>query len=174
MDALHAEPRRVARGTVILLDSWSEFLSAVLWTATAGAGIGVDKDGDPIGSAAPTMPAMALLGVWLYGFMTGLRSSRKLEAALPRARLPYMWLTGCSATRPRHVVAFLPRPPGWHEVSCSSVRCRQRLAMDLRGVGSAGGGRGSLSRSGQNVGKEPDLCTPMDCAGEAGAGWNGR
>ena len=31
--------------------------------------------------------------MWLYGFMTGVRSSRKLEAAC-RDQIPYLWLTG--------------------------------------------------------------------------------
>ena len=31
--------------------------------------------------------------MWLYGFMTGLRSCRKLEAAC-RDQIPYLWLTG--------------------------------------------------------------------------------
>jgi transposase len=34
-----------------------------------------------------------LLGVWLYGFMVGVRSSRKLEAAC-RDQLPFLWLSG--------------------------------------------------------------------------------
>ena len=34
-----------------------------------------------------------LLCVWLYGFMTGVRSCRKLEAAC-RDQIPYLWLTG--------------------------------------------------------------------------------
>jgi transposase len=48
-------------------------------------------DGDPLGS--PSYHPRAMLGVWLYGFMTGNRSSRKLEAAC-RDQIPYLWLTG--------------------------------------------------------------------------------
>ena len=65
------------------------------------AAIGVDKDGEPMG--APSYHPRALLGVWLYGFMTGVRSSRKLEAAC-RDQIPYLWLTGCQ--RPDHVTLW--------------------------------------------------------------------
>ena len=43
---------------------------------------------------APAYDARMLLSVWLYGFMTKVRSTRKLEAAC-REQLPYLWLTGC-------------------------------------------------------------------------------
>ncbi len=65
------------------------------------AGIGVDREGDPMG--APSYHPRALLGVWLYGFMTGVRSSRKLEAAC-RDQIPYLWMTGCQ--RPDHVTLW--------------------------------------------------------------------
>lgn len=65
------------------------------------AGIGVDREGDPMG--APSYHPRALLGVWLYGFMTGVRSSRKLEVAC-RDQIPYLWLTGCQ--RPDHVTLW--------------------------------------------------------------------
>ena len=55
------------------------------------AGMEIDVDGDPLG--APAYHPRALLSVWLYGFMTGVRSSRKLEAAC-RDQIPYLWLTG--------------------------------------------------------------------------------
>ena len=58
-------------------DGWSE--------------LGVEIDGDPLG--APAYHPRALLSVWLYGFMTGVRSCRKLEAAC-RDQTPYLWLTG--------------------------------------------------------------------------------
>ncbi|MBI2958301.1 MAG: transposase, partial [Chloroflexi bacterium] len=57
----------------------------------------VSLDGDPLG--APSYHPRAMLGVWLYGFMTGTRSSRKLEAAC-RDQMPYLWLTGWQ--RPDH------------------------------------------------------------------------
>lgn len=46
---------------------------------------------EPLG--APSYHPRGLLSVWLYGFMTGTRSSRKLEAGC-RDQLPYLWLTG--------------------------------------------------------------------------------
>ncbi len=55
------------------------------------AELGVEIDGDPMG--APAYHPCALLSVWLYGFMTGVRSCRKLEAAC-RDQIPYLWLTG--------------------------------------------------------------------------------
>ena len=51
----------------------------------------VEIDGEALGAAA--YHARALLSVWLYGFMTGVRSCRKLEAAC-RDQIPYLWLTG--------------------------------------------------------------------------------
>ena len=48
-------------------------------------------DGDPLG--APSYDPRGLLCVWLYGFMTGTRSCRKLEAACVD-QMPYRWLTG--------------------------------------------------------------------------------
>ena len=51
----------------------------------------IDLDGDPLG--APAYHPRVLLNVWLYGFMTGIRSSRKLEVAC-REQIPFLWLTG--------------------------------------------------------------------------------
>ncbi len=53
--------------------------------------LGIDIDGDSMG--APAYHPRALLSVWLYGFMTGVRSCRKLETAC-RDQIPYLWLTG--------------------------------------------------------------------------------
>ncbi len=51
----------------------------------------IGLEGDPLG--APAYHPRALLSVWLYGFMTGTRSSRKLEGAC-RDQVTYLWLTG--------------------------------------------------------------------------------
>jgi len=59
--------------------------------------LGIGPNGEPLG--APAYHPRALLSVWLYGFMTGTRSSRKLEAAC-RDQVPYLWLTGWQ--RPDH------------------------------------------------------------------------
>jgi len=53
--------------------------------------LGITVDGEALG--APAYHPEALLCVWLYGFMSGVRSSRKLEAAC-RDQAPYWWLTG--------------------------------------------------------------------------------
>ena len=43
------------------------------------AELGVEIEGDSLG--APAYHPRALLGVWLYGFVAGMRSCRKLEVA---------------------------------------------------------------------------------------------
>ena len=53
--------------------------------------LGVAPDGAAVG--APAYQPRVLVGVWLAGFMDGVRSSRKLEQAC-RDRLPSRWLTG--------------------------------------------------------------------------------
>ncbi len=67
----------------------AEFVDALDHAAWVELGIG--PDGEPLG--APAYHPRALLSVWLHGFMTGIRSSRKLEAAC-RDQVPYLWLTG--------------------------------------------------------------------------------
>ncbi len=57
----------------------------------------IGVEGDPLG--APAYHPHLLLSVWLYGFMTGIRSSRKLEAAC-RDQISFLWLTGWQ--RPDH------------------------------------------------------------------------
>lgn len=63
--------------------------------------LGIDVDGNQQG--APAYHPRAMLSVWVYGFMMGVRSSRKLELAC-REQIPYMWLTGCQ--QPDHVTLW--------------------------------------------------------------------
>ena len=67
----------------------AEFVDGLDRTQWAEMGVGLD--GNPRG--APAYHPRALLSVWLYGFMTGMRSCRKLEGAC-RDQIPYLWLTG--------------------------------------------------------------------------------
>ena len=70
--------------------------------------MGVEINGDPLG--APAYHPRALLCVWLYGFMTGVRSCRKLEAAC-RDQIPYLWLTG------------------WQQPDHNKTRCYHTMAL---------------------------------------------
>ncbi len=65
---------------------FADELEAATWVE-----LGIAPEGAAEG--APGYAPRLLLGVWLYGFMTGVRSCRKLEAAC-REQLPYLWLTG--------------------------------------------------------------------------------
>ena len=67
----------------------AEFVDQV--DAAAWRELGVQIDGEARG--APAYHPRLLLSVWLYGFMTGVRSSRRLETAC-RENLPYLWLSG--------------------------------------------------------------------------------
>lgn len=55
------------------------------------ATLGISLTGEWYGAAA--YHPRALLAIWLYGFMTGVRSARKLEAAC-YDQIPYIWLSG--------------------------------------------------------------------------------
>jgi len=64
---------------------------AVWWS------LGITQGGEKEG--APAYHPALLLSVWLYGFMTKVRSSRRLEAAC-HEQLPYLWLS--SNQKPDH------------------------------------------------------------------------
>ena len=64
---------------------------------SAWAELGIRVDGEPLGAAA--YHPRLLMTVWLYGFMSGIRSARKLERACCE-QVPSMWLANCQ--RPDH------------------------------------------------------------------------
>ena len=72
--------------------AFADGLDRVAW-----AGMEIDIDGGPLG--APAYDPPALHSAWLYGFMTGVRSSRKLEAAC-QDQIPFLWLTGWQQAAP--------------------------------------------------------------------------
>ena len=87
--------------------------------------LGVDPDGGPLG--APAYHPRALLIVRLYGFMTNVRSCRKLEAAC-RDQIPYLWLTGWQHLDHNTLWRFYQ----WHRQSMRELfRCTVRTAVTL-------------------------------------------
>ena len=79
-------PHTVSKGSVRFVAAFVDGLDHTAW-----AEMKIEIEGDPLGT--PAYQLTALISVWLYGFMTGVRSSRKLEAAC-RDKIPYLWLTG--------------------------------------------------------------------------------
>jgi len=79
-------------GELISEDHPARFVAAFVDSLDRAAWVelGIGPDGDSLG--APAYHPRALLSVWIHGFMTGIRSCRKLEAAC-RDQVPYLWLT---------------------------------------------------------------------------------
>jgi transposase len=74
-------------------DHPARFVAAFVETLDRAAWqrLGIAPDGEHFGAAAYAPPI--LLNVWLYGFLCGVRSSRKLETAC-REQFAFAWLTG--------------------------------------------------------------------------------
>lgn len=85
-----------ALGDLILAEHPARFIAAFVDGLEQGIWKEMEIDLDGEGVGAPAYDPRVLLSVWLYGFVTGVRSVRKLEAAC-REQVPYMWLTGCQA-----------------------------------------------------------------------------
>jgi len=103
----------------------AEFVDAL--DHDAWAQMGIDLDGDPLG--APAYHPRAPLSVWVYGFMTGVRSSRKLEAAC-REKLPYLRLTGCQT--PDHITMwrfYAAHRAGMRQLFTRTVQMAHRLPL---------------------------------------------
>ena len=74
------------RHPVRFVAAWLDDLAPADWTA-----LGIDLVPARQGEARYAPPA--LLAIWVYGFMVGIRSSRALETAC-RDQLPFRWLSG--------------------------------------------------------------------------------
>ena len=80
------------------LDDWTPAEHPVRFVAALIAGLsaadwramGIDPSPDPVG--APRYAPAVLTGVWVWGFMSGVRSARGLERAC-REQIPVRWLT---------------------------------------------------------------------------------
>src|SRR5215211_1763838 len=84
---------------LIPADHPARFIAAIVdgLGRPAWLGMGIDPDGGARGPAS--YAPRALLGSWLYGLMTGVRTTRRLETACAE-HLPLLWLTG--EQRPDH------------------------------------------------------------------------
>ena len=96
--------------------------------------LGVKIDGEVLG--APAYHPRALLSVWLYGFMTGVRSCRKLEAAC-RDQIPYLWLTGWQHPDHNTLWRFYR---GHRQAMRKLFERTVRTAVTVGGPGGSGGG----------------------------------
>ncbi len=95
--------------------TWLDGLEPADWLA-----MGVDLAPARQGEARYAPPA--LLGIWVYGFMIGIRSSRALETAC-RDQLPFRWLSGNQTPDHNTLWRFYQRHrPQFHHLFHRSVR----------------------------------------------------
>ena len=80
-------------GELVPLDHPARFVAEFVDSLDHEAWVELDVSPEGEALGAPAYHPRALLSIWLYGFMTGIRSSRKLEAAC-RDQVPFLWLTG--------------------------------------------------------------------------------
>ena len=80
-------------GDLVPADHPARFIAAFVEAldGAAWADLGIAPGGAERG--APAYAPRLLLSVWLYGFLIGVRSARKLEVAC-REQVPLLWLTG--------------------------------------------------------------------------------
>ena len=97
----------------------------------------VEIEGDPLG--APTYHPRALLSIWFYGFVTGIRSSHKLEAAC-RDQIPQSVANRLATPGPQHSVAVLKASLPGNE-SFPQASGANGSGDGVGGLGGTGGGR---------------------------------
>ena len=123
---------------LLLLDHPARFVAEFVGALDedAWAELGVNIDGEVQG--APAYHPRALLSVWLYGFMTGVRSFRKLEAAC-RDQISYLWLTGWQHPDHNTLWRFYR---GHRQAMRRLFEGTVRTAMTMKLVGPRGSGGG--------------------------------
>ena len=95
--------------------AWLDGLAGDDWTA-----LGIDLT--PARQGEARYAPQALLAIWVYGFMIGIRSSRALETAC-RDQLPLRWLTGNQTPDHNTLWRFYQRHrPQFHHLFHRSVR----------------------------------------------------
>jgi transposase len=109
--------------------------------------MGIDPDGSARGT--PGYAPRALLGAWLYGLMTGVRTTRRLEQACAE-HLPLLWLT--AAQRPDHNTLwrfYQAHRAGLGQLFARSVRTAVKLDLVDLAVQAVDGTkvRGSVGRA---------------------------
>ena len=107
-----------ARFVAMLVES----LDAATWQK-----LDIKLEGASLG--APNYHPRAMLSVWLYGFMTNTRSSRKLERAC-RDQITYLWLTGWQ--HPDHLVDLAVQAIDGSKITANAAKDRTYDAKGLQ------------------------------------------
>ena len=135
--------------TLVPADHPARFIAAIVDALDRPAWLrmGIDPDGGARGPAG--YAPRALLGAWLYGLMTGVRTTRRLETACAE-HLPLLWLTG--EQRPDHNTLwrfYEAHRAGLGSLFGQSVRTAVRLDLVDLAVQAVDGTkvRGSVARS---------------------------
>jgi transposase len=111
-----------ANHAVRFVAAYLDGFDATDWTLV---GIGLD----PAERGAPRYHPRILLAIWVWGFMTGIRSSRKLEAAC-REMVSFRWLTGQQT--PDHNTLwrfYLAHRAGMRYLLTDTVRTAVRIGL---------------------------------------------
>jgi transposase len=122
--------------------------------------LGIDPDGNPLG--ASSYHPRLLLGVWLYGFMTRVRSTRGLERAC-REQVPLLWLTGCQQPDHNSLWRFYnAHRESMHSLFKRTVRTAVKLDLVDLAVQAVDGTKIKANASRYRTCKKTDLERLMD------------
>ena len=126
----------------------------------AWASLEMDLKGDPMGAGA--YHPRALLSIWLYGFMTGVRSSRKLVAAWPRPD-PLSVAGGACSSPTTTPSGASTRPTGTRCGDCCGAPCR----LPSRPVWWTSSSKRWMGPRSRGTHRGPASTTATDCGGSS-------